>query len=184
MGIIHLQLSQGKAKRVAQLLANETSAKIMDSITKDSKPESQISKELKIPLSTVHHNIQQLREAGLVTSDEYTYSEKGKEVRHYKLASEHVVITTNPLATTALLSGLGLSLLVAAIFYLQQPAVEETKMLAARSMDAAEGAMMAAAPVQEAISRPVVWPWILLGAGIMLAGILAVTLLQRFLKRN
>jgi DNA-binding transcriptional ArsR family regulator len=47
---------------------------------------------LNLPISTVHYNLQHLREGGLVESDEYHYSEKGKEVNHYKLANKYIII--------------------------------------------------------------------------------------------
>ncbi len=179
MGILHLKLSGQNAKSVAQLIANDTARRIMDSVAEESKSESEVAKELSMPLSTVHYNIQKLVEAGLVKSDEYTYSQKGKEVRHYKLASQHVVITTNPLATLpAALTGLGLSVAVAAgIFFFGSTSPAAPPMAARMESDAM---MMMAESAPVAVSEPTIWPWILLGAGVMLAGILIATVIQRF----
>ncbi|MAG20251.1 hypothetical protein CL618_02355, partial [archaeon] len=57
--------------------------------------ETEISRELKIPMSTVHYNIQQLIKAGLVKNEEYEYSEKGREVNFYKLAKKMIIIGTD-----------------------------------------------------------------------------------------
>ena len=177
MGVLHLKLTAKNAKAVAQLLASDTARRVMDAISEESKTESEVAKKLGMPLSTVHYNMQKLVEAGLVVSDEYTYSKKGKQVRHYKLASEHVVITTNPLATLpTALTGLGLSVAVAAgiFFFTHTPSSPMT----ARTESDAMVMMAESAPT--VVAEPLVWPWILFGAVVMLAGILLATLIQRY----
>lgn len=178
MDVLQLKLSAKNAKSVAQLLANDTARRIMDVIAEESKSESAVAKELGIPLSTVHYNIQKLVQAGLVHSEEFTYSEKGKEVRHYKLASQHVIITTHPLATLpAALTGLGLSVAVAAgIFFLRTP--QDAPLAAMRAQ--ADAMTMSAEAVPAVAAQPAVWPWILLGAAVMLAGILLATFIMRY----
>ncbi len=47
---------------------------------------------MSIPISTVHYNLQQLTDAGLVSAEEFHYSKKGKEVMHYKLANKYIII--------------------------------------------------------------------------------------------
>lgn len=54
--------------------------------------ETEIAKAVKKPLSTIHYNMKALVAAKLVKSDEYHYSPKGKEVNHYRLANQYVVI--------------------------------------------------------------------------------------------
>ncbi len=171
MSILHLELSADRAKKVAQLLGNDTARRIMDAVSDKSKSETALGKELGLPLSTVHYNVQRLQEAGLVRSDEYTYSEKGKEVRHYKLASEHVVISTRRLAEPpTILGGLVLTVAAAAITYfaLRPPTVQPME------------AQITMAPVAAPAASTPVWPWVLLGAGAMLVGILIVSFLQRY----
>ena len=51
-----------------------------------------LAKAMNLPLSTVHYNLQLLLKAGLVSADNYHYSEKGKEVLHYKLSNKYVII--------------------------------------------------------------------------------------------
>lgn len=88
-----LSLKEDKAKKLAQILTNESCRKILDFLAeKDDSTESEISKELNIPISTVHYNLHQLRDGGMVTADEYHYSGKGKEVLHYKLANKYIII--------------------------------------------------------------------------------------------
>jgi len=87
-----ISLEEEKAKKLAQVISNETCRKILDGMTKGSLTETQISQNLNIPMPTVHYNLKQLVEAGLVQSEEFHYSQKGKEVNHYSLAKKYIII--------------------------------------------------------------------------------------------
>ncbi|MBT5023017.1 helix-turn-helix transcriptional regulator [Candidatus Woesearchaeota archaeon] len=88
-----VSLNDKKARKLASAIKNPSCRKILDFLaTKEDVTETQISKETKIPLSTVHYSMKQLIETKLVKSDEYHYSSKGKEVNHYKLANKYVII--------------------------------------------------------------------------------------------
>jgi DNA-binding transcriptional ArsR family regulator len=89
---IMLELDDDKTKKVANVVSNESCRKILDYLAEHEGTESGISKELDIPISTVHYNLSQLMETGLVIADEYHYSEKGKEVNHYKIANKYIII--------------------------------------------------------------------------------------------
>ncbi len=86
-------MKDGKSKKLAQVMTNDSSRKILDYLgRKEDATESEIAKELDLPVSTVNYNMKQLVDAGFLTADEYHYSEKGKEVTHYKLANKLIVI--------------------------------------------------------------------------------------------
>jgi len=87
-----VSLKGEKAKKLAQVMANPTCTKILEYLAGKDATESQIAKDLGVPLSTVHYNIQQLVDARLVVADEFHYSEKGREVQHYKLANKYIII--------------------------------------------------------------------------------------------
>ncbi|MBT7903390.1 helix-turn-helix transcriptional regulator [Candidatus Woesearchaeota archaeon] len=88
-----VSLNDKKAKKIASVIKNPSCKKILDYLAgKERSTETEISKKLEMPISTVHYSIKQLVEAKLVKSDEYTYSEKGKEINHYKLANKYVII--------------------------------------------------------------------------------------------
>ncbi|MBN1502000.1 helix-turn-helix transcriptional regulator [Candidatus Woesearchaeota archaeon] len=88
-----VSLEEEKAKKLAQVLSNDTSRKILDYLSKkNDSTESELAKALKLPLSTAHYNMQQLVSANLVNADKYHYSEKGKEVIHYELSNKYVII--------------------------------------------------------------------------------------------
>ena len=88
-----VSLQEDKAKELAQVISNESCRKILDYLSeKEHDTESEIAKKLQFPISTVHYNLQHLMKAGIVGVDEFHYSEKGKEVNHYKLANKYIII--------------------------------------------------------------------------------------------
>ncbi|MFP4523794.1 MAG: helix-turn-helix domain-containing protein [Candidatus Woesearchaeota archaeon] len=88
-----LSLKEGQSKRLAQVIGNETCRRILDYLAdRDYTTESTAAKDLGLPLSTVHYNLKSLRESGLVVADEFHYSDKGKEVPHYRLAKKYIII--------------------------------------------------------------------------------------------
>lgn len=90
---ILVNLKETESKRLAQVISNDTSRKILDYlVNKQDATASDIAKALSLPLSTTQYNLQHLVEAKLLISDEYHYSEKGKEVDHYRLSNKFVII--------------------------------------------------------------------------------------------
>ncbi len=87
-----VSLKEDVAKELAQALSNTKCRKILAYLTSKTATESQISKALEMPISTVHYNLRQLEKTGLVEAKEFHYSEKGKEVNHYSLAKKYVII--------------------------------------------------------------------------------------------
>lgn len=87
-----VSLEESESKELAKVISNKTSRKILDLLSKKDATETQIAKQLKLPLSTVHYNLQHLHKANLVKVDEFHYSEKGKEVNHYALANKLIII--------------------------------------------------------------------------------------------
>ncbi len=90
---VMVSLKDEKSKKLAEVISNKTSRKILDALSKKEYSESELAKELGIAISTIHYNLKHLMKAKLVTVDEFHYSEKGKEVNHYKLANKYVIIT-------------------------------------------------------------------------------------------
>ena len=91
-----VSLEEEKAKKLAQVITNDVCRRILDHLVKKEATETELSRALGVPISTVHYNIKQLVESGLVVAEEFHYSEKGREVNHYKLANKHIIITTKP----------------------------------------------------------------------------------------
>ncbi|RJQ17277.1 ArsR family transcriptional regulator [Candidatus Woesearchaeota archaeon] len=146
-----VSLEESKAKQLAQVISNDTSRKILDFLAKKEASETEISKALNVPLSTIHYNLQQLQTANLVKVEEFHYSKKGKEINHYKLSNKLIIIA--PKETFGLREALKkilpitiLTLGAAAIIHVVQQA--KPVMFAAKADFAAENtlAMVQAAP--------------------------------------
>jgi len=88
-----VSLKEDQAKKLAQIVSNDTSRKILDFLAnRKDATETQIANELELPISTIHYNLQQLVKGKLVSIEEFHYSAKGKEVNHYKLANKFIII--------------------------------------------------------------------------------------------
>jgi predicted transcriptional regulator len=87
-----LSLEDKKTKKIANVVSNESCRKILDFLSQKEATESELAEKLQIPISTVHYNLQQLMETGLINTEEFHYSKKGKEVLHYKLANKYIII--------------------------------------------------------------------------------------------
>ena len=89
---IMVSLKEENAKKLAQVISNDTCRKILECLANKKATETELSEKLGVPLSTVHYNIQQLVASKLVEAGEFHYSKKGKEVIHYSLANKYIII--------------------------------------------------------------------------------------------
>lgn len=88
-----VSLQEEKSKKLAQVISNSTCRKILDVMSdKDNMTETEVAHSLKISPSTVHYNLQQLKKAELIESEDFHYSEKGREVHHWRLANKYIII--------------------------------------------------------------------------------------------
>jgi len=118
-----VNLNDSKTKKIAQAIQSNTCKKILDLLAHGPKTETDISKELSMPISTAHYNLSLLVESKLVKADEYHYSRKGKEMLHYSLANKYVIITpgdASPSFLEKLKTIIPVGLIVIAVAYLAQ----------------------------------------------------------------
>jgi DNA-binding transcriptional ArsR family regulator len=208
--LILLSLEDSKINKIANVVSNDSCKKILDFLADKDATESELAEKLKIPISTVHYNLQQLMDAGLVTADEYHYSEKGREVNHYKLANKYIIIAPKKTKTFGLKQKLKNILPVALITagaagliqlttkFIQKPTIMTAKQaVAERTFDAvpmaAEKAVVvaaeeapAAAPLADvAVHTAPLWQnialWFLIGA---IFTIIIFLILSYFKKNN
>jgi DNA-binding transcriptional ArsR family regulator len=172
------------AGKVAAALANEKCQRILDYLGRhEDATETQLSKALDIPLSTVHYNMKILSDAQLVLNNEYTYSPKGKEVTHYKVNKNPIVIVQEESSSLELLKaitpaaiiaggiGIAYSLYQKMHFAAQTAAPEFSTMMAedaSAKMAGEAGATAAmrtieAAPAMVVQSPPDMMPWFVAG---------------------
>lgn len=182
------------ASKVASALANEKCQKILEYLGKhEDATETQLSKTLGIPLSTVHYNMKVLADAHLVLGDQYTYSSRGKEVTHYRVNKNPIVIIQEEqqldllkaIAPAALLAagiGVAWSLLHGAQNALTAAPQAAGFLAEAGSEAAQDGAVIAmkAAPAAAPSASPDLLPWFLAGVTITLALSFAVLAVYRW----
>lgn len=88
-----LSLDDDKTKSISNIVNNSSARKILQYLTQNEEATaSQISKDLKLGLTTIQYNLEQLLKTGLIEWEHYHYSAKGKEVKHYKLANQYIII--------------------------------------------------------------------------------------------
>lgn len=87
-----LSLDDKKAKKIANVVNNDSCSKILDYLADKEVTEGDIVKDLNLPASTVNYNLKQLLDANLVVWEKSHYSEKGREVKHYSVANRYVII--------------------------------------------------------------------------------------------
>ena len=163
-----VSLEEKKAKKIAEVINNDTSRKIIDNLAKKDATESELSKELNIPISTVHYNLKQLQDAGLVVVEEFHYSKKGKEVNHYMLANKYIIIapkSENPKFLEALKNIMPIAIITAAVAIVMQlfniltrssfSKASASLMMEDTANAQVAGATLRAAPAVQEISRPV-----------------------------
>ena len=90
---ILLSLGDEKSKHISQSISNKSARKILSYLSnKKDASETEISEKLKINLTTVHYNLQNLKKAGLIEGKHFKWSPKGNKIYYYSLANKFIVI--------------------------------------------------------------------------------------------
>ncbi|MFC1801576.1 ArsR/SmtB family transcription factor [Nanoarchaeota archaeon] len=193
-----INLDEDKTKKLAEVIASTTSRKVLNYLADKEATESEISKELGVPLSTIHYHLQKLQEGGLVTTEEFHYSQKGREVNHYKLANKYIIIA--PKETKGLKSKLksilplvgilaGISIIIELVQRFGTNFGRVATLGAEKTMAAApEAALMADEAVTTAVqtSTSTLPLWAHIGFWFLLGGLAAIVLyiLLEFIRRK
>lgn len=89
--LLILQLS-ADCKKIARLLSNETSIRILELLNKKSMSASDLADELKMRLNTLKYNLDSLLEAGLVRVRQIKWSRKGRRVKIYEAVEKIIIL--------------------------------------------------------------------------------------------
>src|SRR3989344_4723158 len=186
-----VDLNEPKTKKLAETITSETSRKILNHLAEKEETEANIAKLLDLPISTVHYHLQKLQEANLISAKEFHYSQKGREVLHYKLANKYIIIA--PKATSGLkerlkgilpaaLAALGISTVIKLMQTASQavPRMEVAESLAA---DAAPEMAMKVAQEAPIIQQPDIALWFLIGSMAALVMYIVVELIRERIKK-
>ena len=186
---ILVSLEEEKAKELANVISNSTSRKILDFLSiKDEASETEISKELNLPLSTAHYNLQQLKKSSLVETKRYMYSEKGKKIDFYRVVKKFIVIAPKYTRKNLINSVLPLFLISAVISFLIQwftnlnragtfSMKQDTLEKAATSQGAAQIAQVAQPAIEQTMNY--YGYWFLAGAWVILIIYIIIQLIKK-----
>ena len=192
-----VSLDEEKSKKLAQVLSNDTSRKILDYMSKkEYATETEIAKDLKIPLSTAHYNMDLLLKADLINGDQYKYSEKGKKIVHYMLSNKYVIIA--PRKVSAIFEKLkeflpvviisGLATVGVKYFFMPKPELSAAPMMQVAegtsgdlAVNAAGASLKMAVETAPVASEPNIALWFLIGC---MFSIVLYLLISMFKKKK
>jgi predicted ArsR family transcriptional regulator len=89
--LLILQLSDD-CRRIARLLSNETSVRILKLLHKRSMSAGDLANELQLRLNTLKYNLDSLLEAGLIRVRLIKWSRKGREIKIYEAVEKVIVL--------------------------------------------------------------------------------------------
>jgi DNA-binding transcriptional ArsR family regulator len=193
-----VDLNESKTKKLAETITSITSRKILNHLAeKDHDTEKNIATTLSIPISTVHYHLQKLTEAKLLEVKEFHYSQKGREVNHYKLANKYIIIAPKkvsglreklqgilPVALTAL----GISAIIK--IFQTKSFGQEAAFVSDSLAKATESAPMALAQelpevaTQTISQQPDIAVWFLLGSFVTLVLYLLTSIVKEYIKNK
>ena len=150
--LLLIDLNDSKTKDIASTITSDTSRKILSFLASQEKvTATQVSKELKIAMSTVSYHLSKLVDAKLVECDEFTYSKKGREINHYKLANKYIIIAPKTtyglkeklkaILPVSLLALVGAGFIQMYTKYFRGPVFSSAKMAAPAVMEQAEASV-------------------------------------------
>jgi len=80
------------SKGVSQVLSNDTCRDILDTVSDEPLPASQIADKLCIPLPTIDYNLKKLADVGLIKIHHKRWSQKGRKMNFYAPANKFIII--------------------------------------------------------------------------------------------
>ena len=181
---IELDLNDPRAGLVAEVIANDSCKKIIGLLAEREMSESDISKELNIPMNTAGYNVKKLVDAGLIEKTKgFFWSVKGRKINTYKVVNKKIVISPKsvfrgvvPAVIASVLGAIGIKLYfdnAAAANYASSSASDGAQMMVRSGGEAAIAVAGATPGIADSASGIVesasylsseVWAWFLFGA--------------------
>lgn len=176
-------MDDDRLKYLSESLSNPSCKKILDLLSEKELTETDIARELKIPLNTVDYNIKKLIKAGLIEKTSHFWSLRGKKMPVYRVSNKKIVISPKKsMSFTALISSMiGTGLLALGIRNFTSTPEQEVMMFAE------DFAPMALERTSEVVSSSWMfapWQWFLIGAWIGVVLFFTVTLYTERRNKN
>ncbi|OEU41850.1 transcriptional regulator [Methanosarcina sp. Ant1] len=89
--LLILQLSED-CRKIARLLSNGTSIRILKLLDKRSMSAGDLADELQVRLNTLKYNLDSLLEAGLIRVRQIKWSRKGREIKIYEAVKKVIIL--------------------------------------------------------------------------------------------
>jgi DNA-binding transcriptional ArsR family regulator len=90
--VVVLEPGDERAQKIAKAMASQTANDILTLLATGTKSLTDITEQLKIPLTTAKYHTENMLDAGLLTVSETRYSIKGREVRMYALTDQILIV--------------------------------------------------------------------------------------------
>jgi len=81
-----------ESKKITQVISNDTARQILELLADAPLSASDIAERLKVPLTTIVYNLENLEKVGLIRVEKIKYSEKGREVKIYAPVRKLIVV--------------------------------------------------------------------------------------------
>jgi predicted transcriptional regulator len=204
--IISLDLNDSRMKHISEIFGSESCKKILNLLAEKELTETDIARELKMPLNSVDYNVKKLVQAGLIESGSHWWSAKGKKMPSYRVSDKKIIISPKRMSSSvllipALLFGGLVSLIVKKIVELNSYSPQESLMMVKSTEDLAvatlstgagelaQDGLMASAPMltQRVVEKTSFigsiagWEWFLVG---IWSGILIFFLLNNLMEKK
>jgi DNA-binding transcriptional ArsR family regulator len=96
---IQIDLNDPRTAKIAEVISNKTSKKIIIELTEKELSETELSKSLKLPSNTINYNVKKLEASGLIEkTGKFFWSVKGKRIHRYKLSNKKITISPKSLS--------------------------------------------------------------------------------------
>jgi predicted ArsR family transcriptional regulator len=86
-----LQISED-SRKIARILSNETSIRILKLLDRKSMAAADIADELGVRLNTLKYNLDSLLEVGLIRVRQIKWSRKGREIKVYETVGKTIIL--------------------------------------------------------------------------------------------
>jgi len=81
--VMIIPLSDERLKRIARALSNETAVTVLQRLVEKPMSTTELSENLKLPLTTVKYSIDALLEAELIKVESVKFSQKRRDIKYY-----------------------------------------------------------------------------------------------------
>ncbi len=166
---ITIDIEDPRAAKIAEVISNKTAKRILTAIAEKEMSESEIARELGIPLNTTGYNVKKLADSGLIEKvNRFFWSSRGKRINTYRISDKKIVISPKMITKGIIPAVLGSSIVAFGI----KVFVDNANKIDYAAEKSAASSTVASEMSRATANYPEAWAWFLLGALITLLIIL------------